>query len=224
MKNWKNTAVRYFWFAIGVAINSLGIVCITKSALGTSPISSVPYVVSLQFPALTFGITTFILNMLFILGQIILLRRAFRPVQFLQIGANILFSSLIDVSMVLLDFVQPQALWARLASLLIGCMILALGVSIEVAPAVIVVPGEGIVRAIAQRTKIRFGTVKICFDVTLMAAAAILSFLFFGGLNGIGAGTVISAFAVGKFVNLVNRHLPLIEGIKALAAGEQPAE
>lgn len=218
MRNRKNICLRYFWFTAGVVINSFGIVFITKSALGTSPISSVPYVLSLQFPVFSFGVTTFILNMLFVLGQIVLLRRDFRPVQFLQIAATFLFSALIDISMVLLDCVHPASVFAKLVSLLAGCMILAAGVSIEVAPAVIVVPGEGIVRAIARTAGIRFGTVKICFDVSLMVLSTALSFLFFGRLNGIGAGTVISAFAVGRFVNLVNRHFPLIEKIRALAA------
>lgn len=222
MKDRKNLLLRYLWFAIGVAINSFGIVFITKSALGTSPISSVPYVMSLQFTAFSFGVTTFVLNILFVLGEIILLRRDFKPVQFLQIAATFLFSALIDVSMVILDFVQPETVLTRLVSLLIGCMILAVGVSIEVAPAVIVVPGEGLVRAISQTTKIRFGTVKICFDVSLMVISTVLSFVFFGRLNGIGTGTVIAAFAVGKFVNIVNKRLPLIEKIRALAA--EPAE
>lgn len=119
--------------------------------------------------------------------------------------------------MLILAFLQPETLPARLASLLVGCMILAVGVSIEVAPSVIVVPGEGIVRAIAQTAKLRFGSVKVGFDVSLMVISTGMSLLFFGRLNGIGAGTVIAAFAVGKFVNVINRRLPLIEKIKALA-------
>lgn len=86
MKDWKNILLRYFWFAAGVVINSFGIVFITKSALGTSPISSVPYVISLRFSDLSFGVTTFILNMLFILGQILLLLPAsFIPFSFCRL-------------------------------------------------------------------------------------------------------------------------------------------
>ena len=40
---------RYIVFTIGVLINSFGISFITKASLGTSPISSVPYVLSLRF-------------------------------------------------------------------------------------------------------------------------------------------------------------------------------
>ena len=43
------TILRYFYFLLGLFINSFGIAFITKSALGTSQISSVPYVLSLYF-------------------------------------------------------------------------------------------------------------------------------------------------------------------------------
>lgn len=67
---------RYLVFIIGVIINSFGIAFITKAALGTSPISSLPCVLSLKFTP-TLGEFTFIMNMLFIIIQIILLRKNF---------------------------------------------------------------------------------------------------------------------------------------------------
>ena len=218
----KRLTLRYAFFVLGVAINSFGVAFITKSALGTSQISSVPYVLSLQFPHLSFGVCTFIFNMLFILGQVILLKRAFRPIQFLQIVVNVLFSGLIDVSMAALGFFQPETLPVRLISLVVGCIILAGGISIEVAPDALVVPGEGIVRAISEVSGKRFGTIKVYFDVMLIVIAVVLSFIFFGKLNGIGVGTVVSALTVGKFVNIIDRHFPLLDYIRALK--EVPAE
>ena len=47
---------------------------------------------------------------------------------------------------------------------MLGC-----GISIEVAPDALLVPGEGVVGAITDRTGKRFGSVKIVFDVTLVA-------------------------------------------------------
>lgn len=217
----KFIAWRYFFFVLGIFINSFGIVFITKSDLGTSPISSVPYVLSLAFTDFSFGMTTFIFNVIFIILQVLILRRNFHPLQFLQIFANILFSYFIDVSMNWLSFLEPDNFLLKLVSLLIGCFILAVGICIEVAPNVIVVPGEGVVRALAlaiaiKKPKIKFGTIKIGFDVTLITIGCILSFTFFGGLNGIGLGTIISAVLVGKFVNIVNRHFKFLRHIRAL--------
>lgn len=213
-----NLIQRCLWFIAGVAVNSFGVAFVTKSALGTSQISSIPYVLSLKFPAISFGLFTFFLNMIFILIQILLLRKNFHPVQFLQIGANILFSWMIDLSMGILSFFNPQSLWLRIISLLAGCAILAVGIAVEVAPNVIVVPGEGIVRAFSDTFHIRFGTVKVYFDVTLIVISTVLSLLFFGKLNGVGFGTVVSAVTVGRLVNLVNHRLPLIERIRRKSA------
>ena len=70
---------RYLWFILGVCINSFGVAFITKAALGTSPISSIPYVLDLAFPP-TFGETTFAMNLVYIVLQVVLLRRDFKPI------------------------------------------------------------------------------------------------------------------------------------------------
>ena len=207
--------LRYLCFAAGLIVNSFGIAFITKAALGTSPISSIPYVLDLRFQP-TFGEFTFVLNMVYIVAQVALLRRDFQPIQLLQVVANLVFSAFIDVSMGLLSWLAPVALPAQLGSLALGCCILAFGLSIEVAPRVIVVPGEGIVRAIASKLDRPFGTCKLCFDATLVLIACALSLLFFGYLNGLGVGTIVAALAVGPIVNLINAHLPLIAAIRRL--------
>ena len=210
------TIQRYVFFLCGLFINSFGIAFITKSALGTSQFSSIPYVISLNFSKISFGTATFIFNMLFVLIELLILKKKFKLIQSLQIVANILFSWFIDISMYFLNWFQLDNLILRFICLLIGCAILALGISIEVAPDTIVVPGEGIVRVIAQETHKEFGKIKIYFDVTLIIIATILSFVFFHSLKGVGIGTIISALLVGKFVQLIDNHFGLIKYIKGL--------
>ena len=217
MHSIKTALSRYGWFTAGVLLNAFGVALITKAALGTSPISSLPYVLSLRFPV-TLGQFTFLMNMLFILAQVLLLRRNFRPIQFLQVAVNVVFSLFIDVSMRLLSWMEVGALPMQLLALVVGCAVLGFGISVEVAPRVLMVPGEGIVQAIAAVTVWRFGNVKVGFDAALVATALVLSLLFFHRLQGLGAGTILSALAVGRFVNLYNRRLPLISRISALAS------
>ena len=200
---------KWFYFVIGVLINSFGIALITKGALGTSPISSVPYVLSLQFSSFSFGMTTFLINSIFILIQIVLLKKNFKPLQFLQFGVNILFSSFIDFSMSLLSFLELSNIWMQLIVLVLGCLVLAIGINFEVAPKIMFVPGEGAVQAISDTLHTNFGKTKVAFDTTLMGIALLLSFLFFGHLNGLGIGTIISALIVGLFVNGVRNILHL---------------
>lgn len=208
---------RLFWFAAGILINSFGIVLITKGALGTSQISSIPYVLSLQVPSISFGMFSFIMNMVYIVLQALLLRKQFKPFQLLQIVVNVVFSASIDVFMAMLSFYAPQQLFTRVLSAIAGCIVLAFGISVEVAPDLIMVPGEGIVAAISKVSGRRFGSVKVAFDVTLILIAAALSWVFFGDLVGVGVGTLLSAVSVGQFVNLINRHVSLLQHIRALA-------
>lgn len=208
---------RLVWFSAGILINSFGIVLITKGALGTSQISSIPYVLSLQLPSISFGMFSFIMNMVYIVLQALLLRRQFKPIQLLQIMVNVVFSASIDVFMAMLSFYAPQQLFTRVLSAVAGCIVLAFGISVEVAPDLIMVPGEGIVAAISKVSGRRFGSVKVVFDVTLILIAALLSWLFFGNIVGVGVGTLLSAVSVGQFVNLINRHVPLLQHIRALA-------
>lgn len=217
MRSLKTYLPRYLWFLAGVLINSFGVALITRAALGTSPISSLPYVLSFRFPV-TLGQFTFAMNLFFILGQVLLLRRDFQPIQLLQVAVNAVFSAFIDVSMELLSWLEISSLPMAVLVLALGCAVLAFGISVEVAPRVLMVPGEGIVQAIAAVTGWRFGNVKVGFDAALVATALVLSLLFFHRLQGLGAGTILSALAVGRFVNLYNRRLPLISRISALAS------
>lgn len=97
---------RYIIFFIGLYINSLGVALITKASLGTSPISSIPYVLSLNFP-FTLGNFTIFFSLLLIFLQLLILRKNFKLEHVLQIPISILFGYFIDWSMILLGFVNP---------------------------------------------------------------------------------------------------------------------
>ncbi|MBT1170363.1 DUF6198 family protein [Bifidobacterium sp. SO4] len=198
----------------GLAIESFGIALITKSNLGTSPISSIAWVVTLRFPWISFGVTTFAMNAIFVAIEILLLRRDFHPVQYLQLAVTFWFAATLDVSMMLLTWFSPAEWWLRGIGLLLGTALLAFGICMEVSPKLIMVPGEGIVRAFSMVTKVRFGTVKVCFDISLIVIAGVLSFLFFGRLNGLGIGTIIAAAITGLIVNFFNRHIRFVSSVE----------
>ncbi|WP_239512584.1 YczE/YyaS/YitT family protein [Bifidobacterium avesanii] len=203
-------AKRVLSLLVGLAVESFGIALITKSNLGTSPISSIAWVFALRFPQISFGVTTFAMNVAFVVLEILLLRRDFHPIQFLQLAVTFWFSATLDASMMLLAWFSPDAWRLRTIGLLLGCFILALGICMEVAPGLIMVPGEGAVRALQIVTKARFGTLKVCFDVSLIVIATALSFVFFGRLNGLGIGTVVAAVITGQIVNFLNRHMRFV--------------
>ena len=203
---------RYVIFLIGLFINSLGVSFVTKANLGTSPISSIPYVLSLNF-SLTLGQFTIIFSLLLIVLQLIMLRKNFKPEHILQIPVSIAFGYFIDLTMALLSFIHPEHYFSCIIYLLAGCVILGFGVYIEVLADVAMLPGESFVRAIVYTWKTDFGITKIIFDISMTIIAGILSFIFAQQLDGIREGTVIAALLVGFIARLLGRLLSFLPAI-----------
>ena len=201
---------RYLIFLVGLFVNSLGVSLITKANLGTSPISSIPYVLSLNFP-FTLGNFTIFFSIFLIVLQLIILRKNFKLEHILQIPVSIIFGYFIDLTMILFSWVNPEAYIMKIVYLLIGCLILGVGVYMEVLADVVMLPGESFVRAIVLTWKTNFGTTKICFDVSMSVIAAVLSFVFAGKLAGVREGTVIAALLVGFIARLIGKKLAFLK-------------
>ena len=201
---------RYLIFLVGLFVNSLGVSLITKANLGTSPISSIPYVLSLNFP-FTLGNFTIFFSIFLIVLQLIILRKNFKLEHILQIPVSIIFGYFIDITMILFFWVNPEAYIMKIVYLLIGCLILGVGVYMEVLADVVMLPGESFVRAIVLTWKTNFGTTKICFDVSMSVIAAVLSFVFAGRLAGVREGTVIAALLVGFIARLIAKKLAFLK-------------
>ena len=204
------TLKRYLIFLVGLFVNSLGVSLVTKANLGTSPISSIPYVLSLNFP-FTLGNFTIFFSIFLIVLQLIILRKNFKLEHILQIPVSIIFGYFIDFAMILLSWVNPEEYLMKIVYLLIGCLILGVGVYMEVLADVVMLPGESFVRAIVLIWKTNFGTTKICFDVSMAVIAAVLSFGFAGRLAGVREGTVIAALLVGFIARLIGKKLAFLK-------------
>lgn len=203
----KYTFRRYLLFVASLFINAFGIAFITKALLGTSPITSVTYVLSL-FTPFTMGIWTILLNLLFVvLEPFLMTRRELREdlrMYLLQIPIAFCFGLFIDFSMFMLFWLEPSAYVMKVTVLLVGCVILALGIALEVKANAAMMAGEYFVKTITRRFHGEFGYVKLGFDVTLLTIACILSLVFLSDIQGVREGTVVSALLVGPIVHFVN--------------------
>ena len=200
-------AKRYLLLLAGLSIMAFGVAFSIKASLGTSPISSVPYVVSL-FAPLTVGTATIVMHCVFILLQILILRRNYHPIQLMQLPVAVFFGYLTDFGVWAVRGIHCSTYWQQWIVCLIGILLVAAGVSLEVKAGVVVLAGEGVVLAICKvLPKIKFGYMKVGFDVTLVVIACILSFTFTGHLQGVREGTVAAALLVGLIAKQIGRLL-----------------
>ena len=197
---------RYGIFLIGLFVASLGVAFSTKAGLGTSPVASVPYSVSLVNHALSFGWWLNVLSLIQITVQVALLRKRCKPIEIIiQTAVAFLYGYLTDFSCRILNGVQPAAYVARFAVMLVGCIVLALGIWIQYQGGVAMMPGEAMNRAISIVTGKRYENVKVFFDVLYILIATVICLAFIGKLAGVREGSVIAALLVGNIIKLYNR-------------------
>lgn len=175
---------------------AFGVAFSIRADLGTSPISSVPYVISLIAPV-SVGTATIAMHAVFVLLQILLLRRQFALLQLLQLPAALLFGLLTDLAVYLLGSVTPNSYQTQWLLCAAGIFLVALGVSVEVAAQAVPLAGEGLVLALCKRLPVKFGNMKVCFDVTLVTIAVLIGLFSTGTLVGVREGTVAAALFVG---------------------------
>lgn len=204
------TIKRYILLLIGLFINGFGVSFITKASLGTSPISSIPYTLSLKFQP-TIGMFTMFFSVILIVLQLIILKKNFPKQYWLQIPVSMLFSYFIDLSMEILSALQPATYVSKMVFLLIGCVILGFGVFIEVIANVVMLPGEAFVKSVTMTFNTDFGKTKVAFDTSMTIIAILLSLLMFHSLNGVREGTIISAILVGTIARLFKSKIGFLE-------------
>ena len=212
MTNKTELIKRYIFLLAGLFASGLGVSFITKAGLGTSPITSIPYTLSLGFTP-TVGMFTLVFNIFLVILQVILLRRNFQLQNLLQLPIIALFSFFIDLTMSLLGFMQPETYAMKVVSLIVGCLILGFGVFMEMVANVAMLPGEATVRAVSDVFSTDFGKTKIAFDSSMTVIAAILSFIMFKHLDGVREGTIVAAILVGFIARLFKKYIGGIEKI-----------
>lgn len=206
----RKSVLKYLTVILGLYILSLGAVLFVKSTLGIPPISCINYVLSLHTP-MTLGVATFVVNVLFILVEMLLLRGIGTRRDYLEILLQLPFSALLglfmDLNMALLSSVEVKSYIFAIILVCAGCFTQALGIVLELKPNVAMLSPEGVVKYSSRRWRRDFGHLKVAFDISLVTTAAILSFIMAGHIEGLREGTVVAAICTGLIVSLMVRYI-----------------
>lgn len=204
-KNGKKLAKKIFIYCLGLFTVALGVSFSVKSDLGVSPVNSIPYVVSLV-TGIEQGKCVTAIFICFIGLQFIISPKTFSFKNLLQIIGSTVFGYFVTTANMLTVGVPACTNYImRLVYLLISMILIAIGVSLYMKPALLPLPAEGIMQALVDRFGIRFPDAKSGVDTTMVIVATILSFIFFGKLNGVREGTVIAALGIGQLVKVWNK-------------------
>ena len=194
----KEILKRYLLFIISLMFIGFGIAFSKHGGLGVSPISSVANIMSYKFTALSMGTWLIISNCVMILGQILLLRKRFQPIQLLQIPLSFLFGYFTDFGLWCISSIPNDIYIMQLILVLVGVIVLGFGIALSIIADVILNSAEAFVKALVDVLNKDFGNTKIVFDIAWVSFSIVLSLIFFDGhLVGTREGTVIAAVCTG---------------------------
>ena len=193
-----------FYFG-GLIVMTLGVVISVKSDLGVTPISSIPYTMTVVL-GMDLGIATMLFSVFMVLLQIVILRKRFKIINLQQLPTGILFGAFLTVCGKLMTPVPvPDNFIVKFIIMLVSTVFVALGVFLYVAPRFVPLAPEGFIIAVTQVTKLSFSTVKVIFDVTMVAVSMVTCLIAIHSLGSVGIGTVAAAILVGSEVKLLTK-------------------
>ena len=206
---------RLLVYVCGLFCIALGVAFSAKSGLGVPPVGSPANVLyqigrdmGLAEKPFNLGNWTIAVYCVYILAQVVILGKRFRPVQLLQLVVSFLFGYLLNLAVALLSGLPaPAGYGGQLAYLVISIPLVSLGVMTYLIADLLPTPGEGVVLAMRERWGTSVGTGKTIFDCAVVAIAVILSLGWFRGFVGVREGTVLTALLTGLGIKLLQRCL-----------------
>ncbi|MCL2402209.1 MAG: DUF6198 family protein [Oscillospiraceae bacterium] len=212
---------RVIVWVVGLFILAMGVAISINAYLGVSPVSSLGYMLSrIDYAyrggrAWSTGTFINITFCFFILIQLIILRKKFKPIRIAQIVASTMFGYFVDLARWIIGDFRIPTYFGQLAMLAISIVIIALGIILFVDAKISPLPLEGLILTIVQVVpKSKFHIIKMMLDSALVVTSIALSFIFLGSLVGIREGTIIAAICVGRVMPWIRKAVdPLLRKI-----------
>lgn len=201
MSKVKNLVNRYSLFLIGLFITSLGVAFSTIAGLGTSPVSSVPYSISIVSDRLSFGGWLNLFSLIQITIQVILLGKKCNPFEIgIQTVLAFLYGYMTNFSCFLISGIRVTNYMQQMFYMILSCFIVAFGIWIQLKGNVAMLPGEAMNRAIASVSHKKYENIKIILDVVYILVSVIISLACTGKVQGVREGSVIAALSIGLII------------------------
>ncbi len=202
--NTERYGVRLAKFVLGLNLIALGVSLSTMVLLGTSPISAIPYALSIVFPACSFGVWIIIFNVLLTVIEYFMLYGKIRFSNILvQCALIVPFGFMIDLYMYLCNFLYTDVYLYKILYIFCGCIIISIGLYLEIMANMAMLPVDAFVMAISLLSKINFGRIRLFSDISMSLIAMGNSHFLVGMIAGVVEGTIISASAIGNMVKLI---------------------
>ena len=184
-------------YLIGLNVLVLGITLNTRSLLGVSAFTTLPYALKEMTP-ISFGVANIILYMVLVVAQLLIERKMKLDI-LLEVPFSFIMGYILDLYQIVIP-ASPESLGLRIVILLAGNVCTAFGVYTMVQSHLVLAPVDGVIFSISNHYNKAYSLCKNCFDITMIILTIILCLVTRSPIYGIGVGTIFSALCVGRII------------------------
>lgn len=197
---------------LGLLFITFSIIFIRTSNFGVAVLTSVPFVISLKFDALTAGTWSTIIMIVLLIVLIVLTKKSVKSAV-MSLLLSFAFGGLIDLASILLKGLPTEIGW-RVLYYLIGFLAIPLGITFFVKSGYPMLPFDSFVRDLSSYYGWKFSLTKTIFDIIFVSFSVLFSIFALGGLKEVGIGTALSAIFTGYIIRLYSQWLDKVMVVK----------
>ncbi len=198
-------------YFIAIAMLAFSVAMCACTNYGVSMIVAPAYILSLKFPFLTFGQCEYIVQGLLFIVFCILMGKV-KLVYFSSFITGLIYGAVLDFWRLVIphfnaNVTPPGSLPTAMNIVYFALGMLLTSVSIALFYGIYLYPQvyDFFVKGISAKFGIDRTKFKMCFDAACLAVSFILTFALFGGICGIGVGTVIITCFNGILIGFFGR-------------------
>ena len=196
-------------YILAVILTCLGVALMTKANFGLSMVVAPAYILSQKVEFLSFGMAEYVVQTLLLIVLFCAVRK-FEWRYLLTFAAAIVYGAVLDLIVLLTDaYTVPESILLRCVLFAVGLLICDAGVALYFKSYLPPCCYDMFVRELSDKLSLYQPRVKITYDVSSFLCAVAMSLIFFGGLRGIGVGTVVcvlvNGFLIGAYGKLFSK-------------------
>ena len=196
--------IRYGCLAAGIYIMTLGGTLAMTGAIGVCPLDAA-VITGANVTGISIGSFNIIINLVFFFAQIIILQKAYQPLQLLQFPISFLFGWFVDFNL--------KYIWAEAASdsyaanilfVIVGMAVEAIGINLVLQADVVMTPVDGFYYVLSQKLGKSIGSMRLALDGVLLTLNMVVIFTV-SHVWTIREGTVIAFLVLGPCIDIFRK-------------------
>ena len=133
---------------------------------------------------------------------LMILRKKFVPQYLFSFVVGFAFGEFLDIHELWIG-ILPQTIPCRIVYFVLSYILICIGIALSNRCGLPIIPTDLFPRELSDIIRVGYPKIKITFDVICLTVTACMTGFLLGHLDGLGIGTILAAFTMGKCIGII---------------------